>query len=127
MPIVADFTVIQDGNVTIGDNNASFIKTFSTGGRHNSSAMLMLNVRGLADGHAAVRINGDFQKALQPHADGDSSRWYSQHMVLPSSLLSPNANQNELRIDRVEENDNVSGSFDDFVIRDVVIFFHQQA
>ena len=125
MPVLCDFTVIQDGNVTIGDNGPDFSKTFSTGGRHDSQALLMLNVTGLTDGSAIVKINNKFQKTIQPCAD--SSQWLSQHMVLPSDLLSPNDNQNEIVIQRVDETANGSGNFDDFIVRDIVVFFHQSA
>ncbi len=125
MPILGDFTIIQDGTVTIGDNGPTFTRTFSTGGRHNSQAVLMLNVRGLTDGNAIVKFGNNFSKAIQKTSNDNSSTWFSQHMVVPGNFLSPNANQNQLTIQRVAEADNVSGSFDDFFVRDIVIFFHQ--
>lgn len=128
MPVLCDFTVIQDGTVTIGDNGPALKKNFNTGGRHNSQALLMLNVKGLNDGFATVKINGTFVKAIQPNTNGDNTSWFSQHMVLPSHLLSPSSsNQNQIEIGRVTEDDNVAGNFDDFSVRDVVIFFHQSA
>lgn len=125
MAVLCDFTVIQDGNVTIGDSGPEFTKTFSTGGRHDTQALLMLNVQGLTDNFAIVQINGEFQKAIQPTAAANSGQWFSQHMVLPSDLLSPNDNQNEIIIQRVDETGGGEGQFDDFVVRDIVIFFHQ--
>ncbi len=126
MPILGDFTIIQDGTVTIGDSNGSnFTRTFSTGGRHNSQAVLMLNVKGLTDGNAVVQFGNNFVKAIQKTTHANRKDWYSQHMVVPGNFLSPNANQNQITIRRVNEADNVPGDFDDFSVRDIVIFFHQ--
>ncbi len=125
MTILCDFTVIQDSNRTIGDAGPAFTRNFSTGGRHDSQAMLMVNVRGLTDSHAVVRINGKVVKPLQPNTWENRHQWFSQHMVLPSDLLSPNSNQNEITISRVLETGSSGGTFDDFIIRDLVLFFHQ--
>ena len=46
-------------------------------------------------------------------------------MVLQSDLLSPNDGQNVIEIKRVLETGNGGGTFDDFIVRDIVCFFHQ--
>jgi hypothetical protein len=127
MPVLCDFTVIQDGIVTIGDGGPEFVKSFGTGGRHNSQALLMINVRGLTDNFAQVQINNTPIKALQPSTQANSGQWFSQHMVIPSHLLSPVEGNNQIRIKRVSETGAGGGSFDDFEVRDVVCFFHQES
>jgi hypothetical protein len=128
MPVVCDFTVIQDGTVTIGDNTGKFQQSFGTGGRHNSQALLMVNVKGLTRKFAAVRLNGTFLKALQPAVEASRDQWFTQHMVLPSHLLSPNEGQNVIEIFHADNTNSADGGqFDDFEIRDVVCFFHQEA
>ena len=141
--VLCDFTVIQDGNVQIGDNSNHpdvttegegspfgegspvYRKHFSTAGRRDTQALLMINVFGLTDGSATVIINNKIVKSLEPCPQGNSSQWFSQHMVLQSDLLSPNDGQNLIEIKRVLETGNGGGTFDDFIVRDIVCFFHQ--
>jgi hypothetical protein len=125
MPVLCDFTVIQDGTVIVGDSGPAFSKNFSTGGVHNAQALLMINVQGLTDNFAQVIVNGLTVKGLMPSPDGNSGQWFSQHMVLPSSLLSPVDGNNKLEIKRVLETGGGEGQFDDFNVRDIVCFFHQ--
>ena len=87
--------------------------------------LLMINVFGLTDGAATVIIDNKIVKSLQPCPEGNSSQWFSQHMVLQSDLLSPNDGQNVIEIKRVLETGNGGGTFDDFIVRDIVCFFHQ--
>jgi hypothetical protein len=128
MPVVCDFTVIQEGTRKIGDAG-QFSKNFGTGGRHDTQALLMINVKNLTHNFAQVIINGTTLKALQPSSEADREQWFSQHKVLPSGLLSPVEGNNIIEIKRVLNNNpgNGGGQFDDFEIRDVVCFFHQAA
>ena len=143
MPVLCDFTVIQDGEVQIGDNSnhpnvveegpgspfgegsPMFRKNFSTAGRRDTQALLMINVRALTDNSATIFINDKVVKPLTPCPQGNSSQWFSQHMVLQSDLLSPNDGQNVIEIKRVLETGGGGDEFDDFLVRDIVCFFHQ--
>jgi hypothetical protein len=122
-----DVTTEGEGS-PFGEGSPVYRKRFSTAGRRDTQALLMINVRGLTDGSATVIINNKIVKSLQPCPQGNSGQWFSQHMVLQSDLLDPSSKdgQNVIEIKRVLETGNGGGGqFDDFIVRDIVCFFHQ--
>jgi hypothetical protein len=135
MTVLCDFTVIQEGEVRIGDNSAGavpdtdgspmFQKTFKTTKRHNTHALLMMNVFGLTDSSAEIRINGQWVKPLDR---GKHNQWFSQHIVVRPNVLKA-SDLNTLEIKRALETDpnelSKGKKYDDFIVRDIVIFFHQ--
>ena len=148
MTVLCDYSVIQAGRVVIGNGSdpndpniefekdgsafgkgsPMFSKKFNTDGRHDAQAVLMINVQGLTDGNAVVFVNNKPVNPLTPSPQGNSSQTFTQHMVLPSDLLSPTGGNNLLVIKRVLEGAGVNPKdFDDFVVRDIVCFFKQSA
>lgn len=134
MPVLADFTVIRgDSPITIGDNNTSWDTTFNTGGRHNSAAVLMFNIQHLTHTHrnVVVKVNGNEVGRIYPYSGEfeTAKNWYTQIITLTGSQLKSSGN-NQLRIQAVRldpEDTTGTNVFDDFNIKDVVCFFHQEA
>ena len=127
MPVVSDFTLIQESGVNIGDlGTALFEKTFNTDGRHRSSpAFIQLMVKGLTSnaGDAPVRVNNRTIGVIE-HQPGDSpNHWSTQVIPFPGDFL--NDGNNELEI-QAKPNDG-GGSFDDFRVQAILCFFHQNA
>lgn len=144
MPIVGDFSIVSHqthaptgrfGNLAspyiIGDNSLDqpLELSFGTGGRHNSPALITMMVRSLTDGHARVVLNNDHEIGrISPSSSEDQSTWRQEQFVVHSNILS-GANSDEantLQIFPVQEADDVPGDHDDFFVRDIVCFFHQQ-
>ncbi|MGH3978339.1 MAG: hypothetical protein ACRDRZ_04965 [Pseudonocardiaceae bacterium] len=150
MPVVSDFIqIIGDAPVTIGDANVVFEASFNTGGREagtsvGQTAFLIFNVRGLthANQDVVVRVNGTEQGTIQHYFPGGpgvnegdiddpaklrhQNHWYTQLIALTGSQL--NDGDNELQIEAVRFPGNTAGNtFDDFQIKDMICFFHQNA
>jgi hypothetical protein len=132
MPVVSDFTLIQgDTIVTIGDSLPVWETTFGTGGRVSSEpALLIFNVRGLTatDVNVIVKINNvEVGQIRRYGGDGDIvNNWYTQMIAVGGSQL--NDGNNELQIQAVGWPGSTPGNlFDDFMLKDVVCFFHQSA
>ena len=130
MPVVSDFTIVQgDDRVTIGDSNTLWEANFSTSARVESEpALLIFNVRGLTDTNVdvVVRVN-DIQVGTIGRYNGGSSNagnWFTQMIRVEGATL--NSGSNELRIEAVGWPGATAGNmFDDFDLKDVVCFFHQ--
>ena len=154
MPIVADFTVLnketadklQNGTFehpyVIGDASGQrFEHTFNTGGRHHASGLLTLMVRELTQGSARVAIKRKDGAEitlgrLQESSQQDAHMWRQQQFVIETNILSSGSGEdNTLVIGRVDaEPTGADGApqgprnrFDDFQVRDIVVFFHQAA
>jgi hypothetical protein len=150
MPVVCDFNVISGTTgtgVTIDevvtpagarcpDDPSAFCATFGTGGRHDSLAMLMMQVSGLtfATDTPTVFINGNFVGSIQPvrfrlQADRteNDDHWYTQYIVFDGGHLN-SGTPNLLRINGVTFPEaTASNQKDRFRVRDVVCWFHQSA
>jgi hypothetical protein len=132
MPVVSDFTVIQgDGRITIGDSGTTLWEaTFGTGGRAaNEIAFLIFNVRGLTDAttDVAVKVNNVEVGTIRRYASGNNNAgdWYTQMITVDGSTL--NSGNNELQIEAVGWPGATAGNmFDDFDLKDVICFFHQE-
>lgn len=137
MTIVADFTLISgDSPITIGDGNTQWTKDFFTGGRHNSPAILLFNVRGLtaAVQSVEVKVNGIEVGRIFPYSlangaanNNIANQWFTQMIALGGSQIRGNGT-NQLSIRAVGyPNSPSNDNFDDFQLKDVVLFFHQNA
>ena len=81
----------------------------------------MINVEALTDGKAVVMVNGEIVNPLTQCPQANVTQTFTQHMVLPSDLLSPTGGNNRLEIMRVPEAGGTIEQFDDFAVRDIVI------
>lgn len=150
MPIVGDFTVIsgkpQPGNgrvgtfdnpYRVGDNTGgnSLSLFFGTGGKHLSGGLLTMMVRGMENGAANVRINGQIVGRLHgTRIDADlpdgEKTWLYEQFAIPTNVLNgadaDNANQLEIGVVDLPGGSG-NDQFDDFDVRDIVCFFHQVA
>lgn len=130
MPVVADFVLIQEHAVNIGDAGTQlYERTFNTGGRQvRATALLMLMVRGLTlsnSGVVAVRINNQFIGNIEHHPGANANHWFTQMIPFPGNIL--HSGDNELEIQARPYTGNPNDNFDDFSIQSVVCFFHQNA
>jgi hypothetical protein len=132
MTVLSDFTLIRGDNpVTIGDGTPLWEATFGTGGRVASeAALLIFNVRGLTSTNVdvVVKVNNVQVGTIRRYGgDGDiANNWYTQMIAVGGSQL--NDGFNELQIAAVGWPGATSGNlFDDFELKDVVCFFHQEA
>ncbi len=142
MPVLSDFTVIQrdsdhenfDNPFTVGDTDGKLVLPFNTGGLHHAPALLSFMVRGLTTSSARVAIkspttgNNEIQIGrIQPISDANI--WRHEQFVIKTNILNSGSSQaNTLIIGRVDANSPGPGNlFDDFDIRDIVCFFHQEA
>jgi hypothetical protein len=111
MAVVCDFSVIRGNNpIQIGDVRPTWEEHFNSGGRHASTALLIFNVRGLANATASVpvRVNDTevgriYPYALpggSPNADNDA-HWFTQMVAFSGNILkggdSPDANKLEVQ------------------------------
>ena len=128
MTVVSDFTVIQSGVATVGDPNANVLQRHfrTTNNNDNQIALVTMMVSGLAAGSAPVRLNGHEIGEIAPH-DAGSKGWFAEQFAVPKGILKPGqANPNELQINLVPAaNPSPGNVFDDFQVRDIVCFFHQ--
>jgi hypothetical protein len=149
MPVVSDYThvnstfaagitideVVSPASARCANDPSAFCATFNTGGRENSTAILMMQVAGLtfAPTAAKVFVNNDHVGNIQPfrfHDPADraenADHWYTQYIVFSGTIL--NDGDNQLRITGVGF-DEASGSNqkDQFRVREVVCWFKQSA
>jgi hypothetical protein len=155
MAVLSDYTYLGESNgwgtgnfgapFQIGDASGGnkFMRTFTTGGvRSNAPALLTMMVRALTDGTADVAIetpntqgldpaiapNGELllgrisRRAFTPIEQGE---WYQQNFTIPSFILSRGQNANLLIISPVPSVVTLGGAFDDFLVRDIYVFFKQ--
>ncbi len=132
MPVVSDFTLIRgDSPVQIGDGLPIWEETFNTGGRESGSpALLIFNVRGLTSTNVNVVVkvnNVEVGQIRRYGGDGDiANNWYTQMIAMNGNQL--NNGDNEIQIEAVGWPGATPGNlFDDFELKDVVCFFHQDA
>ena len=129
MAIVSDFTLIQgDADQVIGDGSILWEKTFATNGRlDNQSAILMLMVQGLTGATADVDvvINGVVVGHIFRYNGAHASHWYTNIINIEGGKLRDG--DNTLRLLAVPTAGGGGDNFDDFAVRDVVCFFHQNA
>ncbi|WP_174134342.1 hypothetical protein [Parasulfitobacter algicola] len=145
MPEVCDFVHVTRNPITIGDRNRVYEHHFGTGGRNSrSSGFIILNVSGLthSDGSVVVSINGVEIGRIQNYrpggagisqSDGNQAEkwrqahhWYTQMIAFDGTRLRDGSNT--LQIEAVDfPEDSASNRFDDFQVKDVVCFFHQNA
>jgi hypothetical protein len=150
MTVVCDFIqIIGDAPVTIGDENTLFETSFNTAGREGGTvvgqtAFLIFNVRGLthANQDVVVSVNGTQQGTIGHYFPGGpgvntndindpnklrhQNHWYTQLIALTGSQL--NDGDNQLQIEAVRFPGNTgTNTFDDFQIKDMMCFFHQNA
>jgi len=126
-PIVGDYTTIvgYGESVQIGDGGeAVWEKRFNTGGRWNGGdAWIFVEFGGLVTDPATIQINNEPVGRLKPLHHGDAR--HTQMVDLPADHLE--SGDNEIQINAVEHPEAGWGSYDDFVIENMVIFYHQHA
>ena len=125
MPVVSDFTVIQQAGLVIGDRGTRlFEKKFSAAGRSTSGhAYLQLMVKGLTgSGDLAVRVNGRTVGVIESQPGDDARHWSTQLIPFPSSVLHDGDNELEIR---AKPSSIERDSFDDCKIQAVVCCFKQ--
>ena len=139
MPVVSDFTHLNKtsgAGITIGDSQTSWETEFDTGGRTTGMALLMIQVSGLtyATQGARVKVNGDLVGHIQPfryrlEADRleNDDHWFTQYVVFGGSLLN-DGTPNVFRVEAVgfPEAEVGVNEKDDFRIREVGCWFHQE-
>jgi len=146
MPIVADFVqIVGDNPVTIGDADRVWEATFSTGGRESGrTGFLIFNLRDLTHTNldVVVSLNGQEVGRIRhyfpggpgvnptdindPHKQRHRGHWYTQMIAFTGSQI--NNGSNRIQIEAVEFPGNTGNNrFDDFQIKDMMCFFHQNA
>ncbi|MBD2441010.1 polysaccharide lyase family protein [Nostoc sp. FACHB-110] len=141
---VSDFIEITDTDpntnkqeeITIGDDRLVWERRFNTPSRKsNRTAFLIFNIRGLTDteSEVKVKINNETIGTITPYPGlSEASKqqikkhWYTQMIGIPGKVLKDG--ENEIQIEAVGfPGANNSNKFDDFVIKNVICFFHQNA
>jgi len=118
MAVVSDFiTIVGDAPKTITVTEVDL--PFNTGGRRAANdasghAVVFLTVKGLRNS-APVKVNNDKIGELSPHTDQNG--WYVQMIALPGSVLNDGNNVLELE----------AHPGDNYQVKDVFCFFHQNA
>lgn len=132
MPVVADFVrIVGDSWVTIGDADDSWEVEFNTANRRSDqSAFLLFNIKGLTatTQSAHVYLNGVDVGQIYPYSGGDAARnnWYAQLITFQGSAL--NSGSNKIGICAVPSSSPGGGDrFDDFALKDMFCFFHQDS
>lgn len=133
MPVVGDFNVIQEDPITIGDNNPVWTKRFGTGGRESGVALLMYSIRGLTYAPTGARISINswtFEVHPYPGRDETAGAWYMQMHSFNGLALKGSTPNNIVKVEAARLGpDDTTGTnvFDDFQIKDITVFFHQDA
>jgi hypothetical protein len=137
MPVNSNFTqIINDTPVTLGDANTLLEKRFRTPGfSKNGAAFLILNVRSLTSaGSVAVSINNTIVGHIDPYPELDSanrknagSHWHTQMIAFGGGTL--RSGDNEFQIQAVERTvgERAGDSRDNYVIKNVNCFYHQES
>ena len=135
--VVSDFIeIVGDSPVTIGDGLPVWEANFNTGGRvASATAFLILNVRGLtyASFDVDVKVNNQSVGTIQRYGgvtnadrDQQAKHWFTQMISLAGSVLKDGIN--EIQISAVKyPGSTASNTFDDFALKNVYCFFHQEA
>ena len=142
MPVVADFVVVHGSTpvLKIGDPNPQenvieeWNGSFNAGGREAGSALMFLNVRHLThtDREVVVKINGFELGRISPYSGEAETwdNWYTQMFTFEPRAFQLQDGHNTIQIEAVRmrpEQTSGNNVFDDFHIKDVVCFFHQDA
>jgi hypothetical protein len=146
MPVLCDFTlIVGDSPITIGDTDRVWEHTFNTGGRRASSpGFLIFNVSHLTHSNhdVVVSINGtqigvihnyrpggtgiDMTNINQPEKWRQANHWYTQMIAFSGDQI--NDGNNRIQIQAVQFPERTSSNqFDEFQIKDMFCFFHQEA
>jgi len=143
MPVLCDFAeIVGNEPIQIGDSRHHFQQEFHTGGRIASRpCFLIFNVKHLTHTETPVEIsiNGNRVGEIQPYfpgGDGISSsddqpekwrqapHWYTQMIAFNGQEI--RRGKNRIDIDAVElPNPGERNKYDDFQIKNMMCFFHQ--
>jgi hypothetical protein len=144
MTVVGDFTqILGDTPITIGDGNPVWQQNFDTTGREvNSPGFLIFNVGHLThtDLDVVVSVNGnqvgviynyrpggagiDTININQPEKLRQAPHYYTQIIAFSGDQI--NNGNNTIQIQAVGfPESTAANTFDDFTIKDVFCFFHQ--
>lgn len=146
MPVLCDFTlIVGDSPISLGDSNQVWEEDFDTGGRRsNSPGFLIFNVRHLTHSNhdVVVSFNGnqvgviynyrpggagiDSTNINQPEKWRQADHWYTQMIAFSGDQL--NSGKNTIQIQAVQFPEHTrTNEYDDFQIKDMICFFHQEA
>jgi hypothetical protein len=117
IPEVSDFVVVVDGALEVTPD-ATLDRTFNTGGRNTGKrkAVLVFNLRGLAESNVNVKVNDHVVGSLLKHDSALEHSWHSQQIVFDGDFLKNG--DNELEIDPGAAT---------LRVKDVVCWFKQNA
>lgn len=137
MPTLCDFAqIVGETPVTIGDSRPVFEQKFNTGGRNSKHpAFLIFNVQGLvrADRDVNVKINNQvvgkifrYMSTTEDVRKDVEQYWYTQMIAFSGPVL--NDGDNEIQIDAVGWSGATNpNKYDDFKLKDLICFFHQES
>lgn len=112
--------------VHLGDHGQQvWEETFESGGRDlETDALILVEVGGmtLTDDGAEVLVNNEVVGRIQNYHDDPDAR-HTQMIDLPARKLNDGAN--EVQVNAVEHPESGAGTYDDFVIENMVCFFRQ--
>ena len=141
MAVVSDYQSIRGDNpINIGDGNQVWEEHFDTGGRRggNLTAFLIFNVRGLthATQSVPVKINDREVGRIHPYSlpggnpnANNRRHWFTQMIAFSGNILDRRSGRrNKLEIEAVPfPGATGSDAFDDFQLKNIICFFHQEA
>ena len=120
MPVVCDFEVVKGAAVHVGDQGGPYWSgTFSTGGRRTSGlVVIMYEHNGIQGDDNSLWLNGEKLYNLE------KSRMTGYRVdigTFSASQLRDGNNTLEIRAGLY------GGGYDDFNMKNIVVFFHQRA
>ncbi|MEZ4700117.1 MAG: hypothetical protein R2834_07285 [Rhodothermales bacterium] len=131
MPVVSDFTIIHGvgTGLVIGDSghHPIFETQFNTGGRRSTGhAIITFMVRGLtaATQGPQIKINNKFAGRVEPARGADPGHWFTQTINISGALLNDGSNEFEVH---AAPNPLGTDTYDDFVLKNIICHFQQEA
>ncbi|UCD13714.1 MAG: hypothetical protein JSW60_09180 [Thermoplasmatales archaeon] len=125
MPVVCDFEVVQGSSVHVGDRGGPYWSgTFNTGGRRSSGLVLiMYEHNGIQESDNSLWLNG---KKLYNIEKSREKGYRVDIGTFPASKLQSGSNTLEIRAAAATPGTGRS-RYDDFDMKNIVVFFHQRA
>ncbi len=117
MPVVSDYTVIEDQQVVIKSDD-HFARKFNTGGRNSGGfAFMTFSIRSLGEPEdVPVQVNHLTIGKLRNYHDMDARNWFTQTLVFSSSVLKNGDNNLEIQVNQ-----------GDLILDNIIVHFKQNA